>query len=438
MTSRTAPASPWRSGDFRLVWTGGLVNDVGDWVLMIALPFYVFAETGSGLTTGLLFVVELVPAAVLGAAAGRVVDGWDLRRTLVATNVLQAIALLPLLAVTPSRVWPAFVVGASESVLARFNNPAKAALLPRLVERDQLGVANAAVAVSDNLSRLAGAPLGGLIVDVAGLPGVVAVDGTSFLVVAAATWWVRADTSPFPADGPAGDDVAEPGPEAEPGERSGAPAPRVRPPVELRRIRPLPTLLATMAGSQLAQGLFLVLVLAFVVQELGGDGAEVGLLRGIQAVGGVLGAVVVGRWARVARPGQLMGWGLLGMGVLSAVTWNAPTVTTAIPVYAALFVMAGPAAVAGNVGIVTATQVFTPPRHLGRMIGSMDAAAALGAALGTVAAGVLVDHVDVRLLLDGQAGVYVLCGVAALLLVAPLEPPRRSPVTPAVEAARAA
>jgi MFS-type transporter involved in bile tolerance (Atg22 family) len=105
---------------------------------------FVFTETGSGTSTATLFVVELIVAVVLGPVGGSLVDRWDLRRTLVATNVVQALALLPLLAVTPERVWPAFVVAGVQSALTQLNNPAKVALLPRLVSPDQLMIANAA------------------------------------------------------------------------------------------------------------------------------------------------------------------------------------------------------------------------------------------------------------------------------------------------------
>ena len=194
MTDRTtspppagpSSAPPWRNRDFRLVWAGGLVNDLGDWLLIVALPLYVFTRTSSGGMTALLFLVEMLPAVLIGRRAGRIVDRWDLRRTLIATNVLQAVMLLPLLAVSPDRIWPAFVVAAAQSVLTRFNNPAKIALLPRLVAADRLVVANSANAISDNIARLAGAPLGGVLVEVVGLGGIVVADGVSFLLVAVA------------------------------------------------------------------------------------------------------------------------------------------------------------------------------------------------------------------------------------------------------------
>ena len=54
---------------------------------MVALPVYVLTETGSGVATALLFIAQLLPAVVLGPVAGNLVDRWDLRRTVVVTNV---------------------------------------------------------------------------------------------------------------------------------------------------------------------------------------------------------------------------------------------------------------------------------------------------------------------------------------------------------------
>ena len=70
---------PWRRRDFRLIWGGGFVNDTGDWLLMVALPVYILTQTGSGVTTALLFIAQLAPAALLGPLAGNLVDRWDLR-----------------------------------------------------------------------------------------------------------------------------------------------------------------------------------------------------------------------------------------------------------------------------------------------------------------------------------------------------------------------
>src|SRR6185295_12771720 len=133
ITADRPAVSPWRTRDFRLVWGGGFVNDVGDWLLLVALPVYVFIQSGSGSATAILFVVELIAALVLGPIGGSLVDRWDLRRTLIATNLAQAVTLAPLLAVTGDRIWPAYLVVGAQALLTQINNPASAALLPRVV-----------------------------------------------------------------------------------------------------------------------------------------------------------------------------------------------------------------------------------------------------------------------------------------------------------------
>ena len=73
----------------------GLVNDIGDWMLSLALPIYVFTETGSGRDTAAVFLIELVVGVAFGPYGGALADRWDLRRTIIATNLLRAVTLLP-------------------------------------------------------------------------------------------------------------------------------------------------------------------------------------------------------------------------------------------------------------------------------------------------------------------------------------------------------
>ena len=387
--------SPWARRDFRLIWGGGVVNDTGDWLLMVALPVYVLTETGSGVATALLFIAQLAPAVLLGTFVGNLVDRWDLRRTVVVTNVAQAVALLPLLAVTADRTWPVFVVTVAQGVLTRANNPANAALLVRVVADGELPAANAARAMGESVARLVGSPLGGIIVAVGGLPAVVVVDGLSFLVVAAATAAVRTEARALRRDG---DDPAGGG-----GTRAGL--------AVLRRTRPLPALFATTTISQVAQGMFVVLFLAFVVRRLGGDGADVGIIRGMQAVGGIAGGVLLARVGGRTAPATLIGLGFGGMAAWGFVTWNLPALTTATPVYAAVMALVGPAAIACSVGLTTAVQRASPPAYLGLCVGTLETGAAAGQAAGAVAAGVLLDRVSLSVLLDTQATIYALVAV---------------------------
>jgi predicted MFS family arabinose efflux permease len=122
----------------------------------------------------------------VGPLAGVLVDRWDRRRTLVAVSLAQAAFLLPLLAVDGrDRLWIVYLVMAVEAALAQLNDPARNALVPAMVAGDELVGANALIGLNGNLARLAGSPLGGILVEVAGLPGLVVGDAVSFLLGAA-------------------------------------------------------------------------------------------------------------------------------------------------------------------------------------------------------------------------------------------------------------
>ena len=399
----SAPSlSPWRTRDFRLVWCGGFVNDIGDWLLMVALPVYVFIQSGSGSATAILFVVELVAALVLGPVGGSLVDRWDLRRTLIVTNLAQAVTLVPLLAVTGDRIWPAYLVVGAQAMLTQINNPASAALLPRVVAPDQLTVANAANSTSQSLARLVGSPLGGLAVGLGGIGAVVMIDGLTFVAVAIAMMFVRSHTAPITTDTETGEAV-------ESGVRAGIRA--------VRAHRSLRAMILIDGFGQIAQGFFVVLFVVFVVRQLGGGGVDVGLIRGSMAVGAIVSAALIGKFADRFGPITLLIAGYLGMGGVSLVFWNAPTVTSALWVYMVVFALSGMPGAAMGIGLFTAAQRFSPAGMLGRVVGMAGALDALARAAGSLIAGVLISRVHLTVLLDVQSSIYISCGVLAYLFI---------------------
>ena len=392
----------WANRDFRLVLAGGFVNEVGDWLLAVALPVFVFTETGSGRDTAAIFVIELVIGVLLGPYGGTLADRWDLRRTIVATNVLHAVSLLPLLAVTRTRLWPAFVVLAIQTVLRQLNDPASFALVPRVVAPDQLVQANAAQSTGSSLARLIGSPLGGIAVAVGGLSTVVAADAITFGAVAVAIAFVRTRT-------PSLTDRSDGGAERGPGFAAGL--------RDLRRQPGLGGYVAVQALAQLTFAMFPVLFIVFVVTELHGRGAEIGIIRGMAAFGGIVASLLVARRASRFAPTTLMAAGYLGFGVIGALFVNAPSVTRALWLYLVLFALTGLPNMTSQIGATSAAQTICPPDVLGRLSGLLSATGAVGAAVGSIGVGLLVDHVAVRTLFNVQATLYATCGVLTYVAV---------------------
>lgn len=392
--------------DFRLTLTAGFLSDSGDWLLMIALPLYVFGVTGSALGASTVFLAELVPALTLGPFLGVLVDRFDRRRTMVLVNLAQGAALLPLLwaAADPDRLherlWLVYLVAALEAALGAVFLPARQSFLPSIVARGQLTRANGLVSVGDNLSRLIGSPLGGLVFATLGLGGVVAIDCATYLVSAVLILLCR----PHP--------VAR---------SHAAPSGVLRELVDgwrvVRRTSPLGGLLVIQSIGAVGQGIFLVLFVVFVVDVLQASDTEVGLFRGVQAIGGVLGGLVLGVLARKLEPRPLIGWGNVVFAAVALLIWNFSPVSSATAVYVGFFIAIGIPAVVAGAAETSLAQATAPPEALGRVASIMQTAMLAAQGVGLLLAGVLADHFGVLPILDAQALLYLLCGVLALVLL---------------------
>lgn len=383
--------APLRHRDFRRLWLAGLISDSGDWLLLVSLPILVYQLTGSPLQTSFAFLVELAPAVLLGPVAGHLADRWDRRRMLVAILAVQAIALLPLLLVRDRGDLPVlYAVIAVEAAMLTLFSPAKDAMLPTLVPAADLVPANALLGLGHNIGRLAGGPLGGLLLALSGLPVIVAVDLVTFVAAAVLIAGVAGGRrEPVPA-GPAGGSFG--------GRRiwSGLG-------------------IAALAGT--AQGIFVVLFVVWVARELGGGAAETGLLRGVQAVGAIALGLLLAAAPRTPGAGTLVAAGSGAFGLLLVLLWNGPLVTTALPVYVALFVLVGAPGIVMMTGLTSLLQQETTDGVRGRVFGVFGAVYDGSSGAGMLAAGLLADRIGVVPLLNVQAGLYLAAGAVALLLL---------------------
>ncbi len=376
-----------RERDFRRLWLAGLVSDTGDWMLLVSLPVLVYQLTRSALGTSVAFLIELVPAVLAAPLAARLADRVNRRALLVAVSLIQAAMLLPLLAGPHLPV--IYVVIAAQAGLAAFFDPAKNALLPTLVDDAQLVSANSLAGLNQNLGRLVGGSLGGLLLVAGDLRVIAAADAATFLIAAALIASLRVV--------PRVTAVVQAPPDA------GHPFTR----------RPVRAGLAVIAITAVSQGIFLVLFVVFVARALHGNAAENGLLRAVQAIGSIGGGLLLATAGRI-RPGRLAGAACLCFGGLALVTWNLPGLTVSEPVYAGLFIAFGVPSIALVTGLLSALQQATLDTERGRVLAAAGAAMAVGQGAGIVAAGVLGDRLGVVTLLNGQAALYLLGGLVAL------------------------
>ena len=400
-----------RRRDFSLLWLAGLVSVAGDWVLMTALPYVVYVRTGSVLATAGMVAASLVPSMLLTSFAGVLVDRWDRARLLVVTNLLQALTVGALLLVDAGSLWVVYVVAAAQSAVASFSQPAESALLPSLVPSEELVPANALNVLNNQVGRLAGTPLGAVLLGVGGLPAVVAFDAASFLAAAGlvAAMRHRDHRDPLGTVDDAGTATARFWREWLAGLRV------VR---EDRTIAVLFVVFGLMTfGGTMLDPLFV----PWVTDLLGEGIWAIALLTTTSSVAGIVGSAVVGAFGAGVPASALIGWSSLLAGVLLAVRSNLPLLWVALPLAA----LGGVAAVASSVGVETLAQERTPERVRGRVFGSLQASIWLMSLLGAAAGGVIGELVGLLPALDLASALVALSGVVVLAAArAPRSRPR--------------
>lgn len=463
---RNSANSPIRSPHFRTLWAAGLLDDTIDWMLITAIPIFVYRMTESAMTTSVAFLIELVPGVLAGSLAGVAADRYDRKKLLLVCTLLHAALVALLLPGTSGdQLWIVYVVIAGRAVCAQFVLTAKNALLPDLVEPGQSVAASNLVVLNSNLGRLGGSLLGGIVVT-GGLRPVAAGSVIGLLLTAGVVSRIRRPERrlivpvqgvSLPGDGavaqgstPRKTKVASASANATAGkipQRSEAPpppdAPEPPPAAGLSEVfrhwregvavitadRQLRVSFLATILCAIGQGLFVVLFVIFVVRTLHGTDAEIGLLRSIQGIGGIAGGLALGFLGTRVHPKPLITWGALSFSGLALLIWNAPTVTTTLGVYVGLFALVGLPGGVYYAGVLGMVQQRVPADHLGRALGSFYTVSNGAQAIGMALAGLLADRLGPVLLLNVQAVLYLAAGLMTLLVLGARNTPETAATT---------
>jgi MFS family permease len=392
--------------NFALLWTGGLISFIGDWILFVSLPLYILELTDSVLAMGIGFLVNLIPMLFLGSVGGVFADRWDRRKALIWTNV----ALAPLYSVlllfeSPDKVWIAYLTMFLGNLIRQLLNPAEHALLPKLVSDDQLVTANALNSLNNNLARLIGPAVGGLVFAALGFRVSVLLDVVTFLVAAVLIALISAPPEVTRA-------VHEPG-------EDGLPRPKnLRREwlegIKVVRERPiLAGLLIVVAIVNMADGVITVLFAPYARDALGGGSTELGWLLTAQAAGGLVGGALIGRLSNRFAPWQMISVGLLLLGVADVLVFGIPVLWSNI----ILLALVGIPIVALDVAAMTLFQRNTEDHLRGRVMGLNFSLVAFSLLIGRGIATFAGDAVGVVPLLVATSVVIGAAGLVAIKLL---------------------
>jgi MFS family permease len=188
------PPNPFRTRNFRLYWSGGLLSNIGTWLQNVTGSVYILDHTHSTLLVGLLNVATFAPIFLFSIVGGMIADRFDRRAVIIVTQLLSAAVatVITVAAATgrlnaPILIAMAFLLGTSYSI----SKPAFQAMLPAVVPRSDLAHATAMNSLQFNIGQLGGAILSASILAVANPTWAFGVNAASFVAPVVSTALLR-------------------------------------------------------------------------------------------------------------------------------------------------------------------------------------------------------------------------------------------------------
>lgn len=358
------------SADYRRLWFGNTVSQLGQQMTAVTIAIQVWALTHSTFAVGLVGLFALGPLIVFGLYGGAVADAMD-RRTvaLVASGGLWllSLALVWQAAAGLGSVTVLYVIVAVQSGCFAVNNPTRAAIVPRLISDDLLPAANALNMASFNLGFTLGPLLGAFAISAGGYTFAYGIDAVTFTAALYALYRLP-PIPPLPSEGAA---VGRPG------------------------LRSVIEGLAFLKHARNVRMTFILDLFAMVLAQpralfpavaggfFGGGVRTIGLLQAAPAIGALLAFAFSGWVGKVRRQGvaiavavAVYGAAVLAFGFARAL-W----------VGVALLAMSGAADMISSAYRSTILQVAAPDNLRGRLQGVFTVVVAGGPRMGDFVAG---------------------------------------------------
>jgi len=377
---------PLRHRDFRLLWVGQSVSQVGNALYYVAVPFQILALGGSPLQLGIGFTIFSTAQLVVILFGGAIVDRLPRRRVILASDLVSGVVVGAVAVLGLSghlQIAHLYVASAFFGIAFSFYTPAMSAIMPELVPADVLVAGNALRGIAGQSARVVGPLLGGLVVARAGPPLAFAIDAATFFF----SFVVFFLASP----------------------------PRREPPPRQSLLSQMREGLAftfsiqwiwlTIIGFGFVNGFyfaaFTVALPLLVLNVLHGTAATFGLIGAAGGVGELIGGLMVGN-IRVRRVGlaiyatqALLGLSVLGYGIVPLLS--------VVLVASALF---GWSIVVSNTLWESAVQKYVPVELIGRVTSIDYFGSFLVGPVAPIAAAAVIP-------LIGPAGIFVIGGAIA-------------------------
>lgn len=172
--------------NFRTYLIGSTVSLHGLWIFRVALAWYAWTLTGSEAWVGVIAFTQFAPALIFGPLFGVIADRFERRKLSVILNSGSSLNMLVLAICSFAGlidIWILALFSVIQGILDGSHTPVRMALVPGIVEREELSSAIASTSIAFNVSRVIGPAISGLIIASLGVSWAFAVNSLSYLAI---------------------------------------------------------------------------------------------------------------------------------------------------------------------------------------------------------------------------------------------------------------
>jgi MFS family permease len=171
--------------NFRTLWFGQIVSELGDWLSTVALLNLMLELTGRAQVVGWYFIIIHLPGVLVGPFSGVLVDRLDRKKIMIVMDLVRATLVLGYLLVQRAdQIWILYLVAALGVTMMTLFEPARTASLPNICGSGELVPANALSSITWSIMLALGAALGGFVAAAFGRNVCYVVDAASFVLSA--------------------------------------------------------------------------------------------------------------------------------------------------------------------------------------------------------------------------------------------------------------
>lgn len=181
--------------EYAKLWFAQVISLTGDWFNTVVLLGLVsqYSE-GSGIAISIFLVLRVLPPLLVGPFAGVLLDRFNRRNLLVASNLLRALIVpLYLLGASPDTLWIIYSVTIVQFTLSAIFEPGQSAIIPALVKPEYIVQGNTLMSVTWSVMLAAGAIVGGIFAYIFGATAAIIADALTFAVAGGLLLWVDYD-----------------------------------------------------------------------------------------------------------------------------------------------------------------------------------------------------------------------------------------------------